>query len=53
MYLVTDTDLCIYFQGTEEECKEFLQNPVSKEIFEKGHITAHIETIEQYNAKLN
>ena len=53
MYLVTDTDLCIYFQGTEEECKEFLKNPVSEEIFEKGNITAHIESIEQYNAKFN
>lgn len=53
MYLVVDNndDMCIYFEGTEEECKEFLKNPVSEEIFGKGNIKAHIETTEQYNAK--
>lgn len=52
MYLVVDdNDDSVYFEGTKEECEDFFRNPVTEEIFDVGNISAHIETVKQYNAK--
>jgi len=53
MYLVVDTkeEMCIYFEGTKEECENFLKDAVTEEVFEVGNISARIVTAEEYNAK--
>lgn len=55
LYLVVDIneEMCIYFEGTKEECENFLKDDVTKEVFEVGAISAQIISAEEYNRRFS